>query len=155
MDTLLPAAAVAPPAKDDSTIWRADDARWPQFEPVLRSDKRRKKPGCPRHDDRAIFDGPIWLVRTGAQWTALPREFGPKSTVHARFTEWVASGAAERARPVLLAEYEGGIGRDRARRAAGGRTVEAQLGQKGIAARRPPRGAIQPTAASPASSATR
>ena len=54
--------------------------------------KARKKPGRPRRDDRAIFDGLIWLARTGAQWSQLPREFGPKSTVHERFSEWVRDG---------------------------------------------------------------
>src|SRR5215204_5429762 len=74
-------AAVAAPDKDDPTIWRVDDALWAELElePVLRVDKPRRQPGRPRRDDRAIFDGLIWLARTGGQWSQLPREFGPKS----------------------------------------------------------------------------
>jgi transposase len=96
MDAPLPAASAASD-KDDPTIWRVDDALWAKLRPILASDKARKKPGRPRRDDRAIFDGLIWLARTGSQWSQLPRQFGPKSTVHERFSEWVATGKLERA----------------------------------------------------------
>ena len=95
-------AAAAASDKEDPTIWRGDAALWDEIAPILRVDKPRKKPGRPRRDDRAIFDGLIWLARTGSQGSQLPREFGPKSTVHERFAEWVATGALERAWAVLL-----------------------------------------------------
>jgi len=150
----LPAATAAPTEQDDPTIWRVDDALWALLEPVLRVDKERKKPGRPRRDDRAIFDGLVWLARTGAQWSQLPRAFGPKSTVHERFTEWVETGALERAWAMLLREYDGEIGLDWSWQAADGCIVKAPFGKKGGPARRRPRGATPPTAANPAPSAT-
>src|SRR6266567_3105818 len=61
----------APPtAKDDPTIWRVDDALWAELQPLLVITKPRKKPGRPRNEDRPIFDGLIWLARTGRQWQA-------------------------------------------------------------------------------------
>src|SRR5215217_9347715 len=83
MSTPQPAAE-AVPTKDEPTIWRVDGALWTKLAPILASDKVREKPGRPRRDDRAIFDGLIRLARTGGQWAALPREFGPKSTVQDR-----------------------------------------------------------------------
>ncbi len=153
MDAPLSAAAAATD-KDDPTIWRVDDPLWDKLKPILASDKPRKKPGRPRRDDRAIFDGLVWLARTGSQWAQLPREFGPKSTVHERFSEWVETGALERAWAVLLAEYDGEVGIDWAWQAADGCIVKAPFGKKGGRARRKPRGATPPTAASPAPSAT-
>ena len=150
----LPAATAAPTEQDDPTIWRVDDALWALLEPVLRVDKERKKPGRPRRDDRAIFDGLVWLARTGAQWSQLPRAFGPKSTVHERFTEWVETGALERAWAMLLREYDGEIGLDWSWQAADGCIVKAPFGKKGGPARRRPRGATPPTAGNPAPSAT-
>jgi len=147
------AVALATPATDDPTIWRVDDVLWAQLEPVLRVDKPRKKPGRPRRDDRAIFDGLIWLARTGSQWSQLPRQFGPKSTVHARFSEWVESGALERAWAVVLREYDAELGLDWAWQAADGCIVKAPFGKKGGPARRKPRGATPPTAPSPAPNA--
>lgn len=154
MNTPLPAATAAIAAKDDPTIWRVDDALWAELAPILRVDKVRKKSGRPRRDDRAIFDGLIWLARTGSQWSQLPREFGPKSTVHERFSEWIATGALERAWAALLRAYDGEIGLDWRWQAADGCIVKAPFGQKGGLARRKPRGAIPPIAANPAPSVT-
>lgn len=152
MSTPLPAAA--PTARDDPTIWRVDDALWALVAPILKSTKPRKKPGRPRRDDRAIFDGLIWLARTGAQWSALPREFSPKSTAHERFSEWVASGALERAWAVLLREYDDAIGLDWTWQAADGCIVKAPFGKRGARVRRRPRAGIPPIAANPAPNGT-
>lgn len=121
-------------------------------EPILASSKERTKPGRPRRDDRPIFDGLIWLARTGSQWAALPREFGPKSTVHERFTEWVATGNLARAWAVLLEEYDVDLGLDWTWQAADGCIVKAPFGKKGGLVRRRPRGATPPTGANPAPS---
>ena len=146
METPRSAATAATTEKDDPTIWRVDDALWALLEPVLRVDKPRKKPGRPRRDDRAIFDGLIWLTRTGSQWSQLPREFGPKSTVHERFREWVDTGALERAWAVLLHAYDDDIGLDWTWQAADGCIVKAPFGKKGALARRRRRGPTPPTA---------
>jgi putative transposase len=149
-----PSAAAAAPAQADPTIWRVDDALWAKLAPILKGDKPRKKPGRPRRDDRAIFDGLIWLARTGSQWSRLPREFGPKSTVHERFTEWVEAGALERAWAVLLAEYDAELGLDWGWLAADGCIVKAPFGKRGAPARRRPPAPTRPTAASRGPSAT-
>jgi transposase len=154
METPLSAASAAPTEKKDPTIWRVDDDLWTLLEPILRVDKPRKKPGRPRRDDRAIFDGLIWLARTGAQWSQLPLEFGPKSTVHERFTEWIATGALARAWAVLLQAYDDALGLDWTWQAADGCIVKAPFGKKGALARRKRRGAIPPIAASRAANAT-
>jgi putative transposase len=153
MNTQHPTAQAAS-EKDDPTIWRVDDALWALLAPILASTKARKKPGRPRRDDRAIFDGLIWLARTGSQWAALPREFGPKSTVHERFSEWVATGALEHAWAVLLREYDGALGLEWSWQAADGCLIKAPFGKKGALVRRRPRAATPPTAASPAPNAT-
>jgi transposase len=153
METPL-SAATAATDKDDPTIWRVDDTLWATLAPILRSAKERKKPGRPRRDDRALFDGLIWLARTGSQWSQLPRAFGPKSTVHERFSEWVESGALERAWAALLREYDGEVGLDWSWQAADGCIVKAPFGKKGGLARRRPRDATPPTGANPAPNGT-
>jgi transposase len=145
----------APPTtKDDPTIWRVDDALWAELQPLLVITKPRKKPGRPRHDDRPIFDGLIWLARTGSQWDALPRAFGAKSTVHARFLEWVGHGCFARAWALLLSRYDDEVGLDWQWQAADGCIVKAPLGKKGGPARRRRRGPTPPTGASAAASGT-
>ena len=120
----------------------------------MRNDKPRKKPGRPRRDDRQILDGIIWLLRTGAQWSALPWEFGPKSTCHARFQEWVQSGAFAHAWALVLAEYDDEVGLELTWQAADGCLTKAPLGKKGVLARRRRRAATPPTGARVAPSGT-
>jgi len=153
MTTLLadPLAPVRP--KDDPTIWRVDDVLWRRLAPLLVVDKPRKKPGRPRHDDRPLFDGVIWVLRTGAQWQEMPPVFGPKSTVHARFQEWVHTGAFAHAWTLLLAEYDEFGGLDLHWNAADGCLVKAPLGKRGGLARPKQPAATPPTAAKAAPNA--
>jgi transposase len=149
-------AAVAAPqtTKDLPTIWRVDDALWAELPPLLVVDKPRKKPGRPRRDDRAIFDGLIWSGRSGGRWAALPREFGPKSTVHDRFQEWVACGCVARAWGRFLEAYDDEVGIEWQWQAADGCLVKAPLGKKGGPARRKGRGRTPRIAGNAAASGT-
>ena len=135
------------PPQNDPTIWRVDDTLWSRVAPLLVVEKPRKKPGRPRHDDRPLFDGVMWVLRTGAQWAALPPEFGPKSTVHARFQEWVHSGAFARAWALLLREYDDVVGLDLHWQSADGCLIKAPLGKKGGRARPRRPDATPPTGA--------
>jgi putative transposase len=132
---------------DDSTIWEVDDVLWAELQPLLVIDKPRKKPGRPRHDDRPIFNGLIWLARTGAQWEVLPRRFGAKSTVNARFLEWVAHGCFARAWARLLEVYDDEVGLQWEWQAADGCIVKAPLGKRGRTERPKPPAATRPIAA--------
>jgi len=139
---------------DAATIWRADDALWAALRPLLAVDKPRKKPGRPRNADRPIFDGLLWIGRRGGRWAALPRAFGPKSTVHDRFPEWVGYGCFENARAHLLAAYDDAVGLGRRWQAADGCLVRAPRGEKGGPVRRKGRGRTPPTGASAGPSGT-
>jgi transposase len=139
---------------DDPTIWRADDALWAELQPLLVVDKPRKKPGRPRNADRPIFDGLVWIARSGGQWAALPREFGPKSTVHDRLQEWVEHANFEAAWARFLAAYDDAVGIDWQWQAADGCLVKAPLGKKGGLGRRRPRGRTRPTGGNAAPSGT-
>ncbi len=92
------------------TIWSIPDELWDEIKPLLKVDIPKKKPGRPRSDDRKILNGLIYLARTGCQWCALPREFGPKSTVYERFREWLSQGCLEKVWVFLLEKYDATIG---------------------------------------------
>lgn len=50
------------------------------------------KTGRPPSDRRMIVDGILWILRTGAPWRDLPKEFGPWNTVWDLFDKWNANG---------------------------------------------------------------
>ena len=141
-------------AEDDPTIWEVDDTLWAEVQPLLVVTKPRKKPGRPRVDDRAIFNGLIWLARNGGQWQTLPRRFGAKSTVHDRFQEWIAYGCLAVAWAHLLAVYDDEVGLDWQWQAADGCIIKAPLGKKGGPVRRKRRERTRRIGASVAASDT-
>ena len=143
-----------PDQPDDSTIWEVDEALWARIAPLLVDTTPHKKPGRPRRDDRVLVNGLIWMVRTGAQWAALPARYGPKSTLHARFQEWVRRGVFPQLWAVLLEAYDDLVGVDWQWQAADGCLVKAPRGKRGLAVRRRQRGAPRPTAANAGPSAT-
>ena len=148
-------ADLAPRAtpKDGPSIWRADDALWARLAPLLVVVKPRTKPDRPRTNDRPLFDGVIWVLRTGAQWSAVPRVFGAKSTIHDRFQEWVRTGACARAWTLLLEEYDEFVGLDLHWQSADGCLVKAPLGKKGGLEKPNGRAVTRPTGANAAPNA--
>ena len=50
--------------------------------------------------------GILYVLRTGCQWKALPREYGSSSTCHRRFQAWVEAGIFERLWGKLLTRYD-------------------------------------------------
>ena len=70
------------------------DEQWNVIGPLfpelaVREDGR----GRPPTDTRAVMNGVLWILRTGAPWRDLPERFPPYQTCHRRFQEWCKSGA--------------------------------------------------------------
>ncbi len=72
------------------------DAQWEVIKPLLREKRRADGRGRPWRDARAVLDGVLWILRTGARWRDLPREYPPYQTCHRRFQQWVREGRLER-----------------------------------------------------------
>jgi transposase len=57
-------------------------------EPTPRRDGR----GRPWKDRRAVLNGILWVLRTGAPWADVPDRYPSYQTCHRRFQQWVRSG---------------------------------------------------------------
>ncbi|MHB8730352.1 MAG: transposase [bacterium] len=77
------------------TIWRLPDELWAELRPLLPPEKPPGTPGRPVVPFRQVVDGTLYVLRTGCQWKALPREYGSASTCHRRFQAWVQAGIFE------------------------------------------------------------
>ena len=72
--------------------WEVSDEMWEKVKPLIPAAPSHAKGGRPRMDDRQAFEAMVYVLRTGIQWNALPRELGASSTVHDRFQDWEARG---------------------------------------------------------------
>jgi transposase len=72
------------------------DEQWAVVEPLLpKPVKRADGKGRPRVHNRAILNGILWVMRTGAPWHDMPNRYPPYQTCHRRFQEWVKAGTFE------------------------------------------------------------
>ena len=95
--------------------WTVSDELWAEVAPVIPKPKRekkrryRRKPGGGRKplDPRRVFEGIVYVLRTGCQWKALPEErFGSASSIHKYFRLWATTGVFVRLWRKGLAEYD-------------------------------------------------
>ncbi len=94
--------------------WTVSDVFWAKVEPLIpvvtRPEGRQyhRKPGAGRKPmpPRQIFSAIVYVLRTGCQWKALPREFGSASAVHTHFQRWQNCGFFLCLWQAGLAEYD-------------------------------------------------
>ena len=88
------------------TIRRMPDDLWAEISPLLGEEKKQGTRGRPPVPFRKVLDGILYVLRTGCQWKAFPREYGSGSTCHRRFQQWVGEGVFERIWVRLLQTYD-------------------------------------------------
>src|SRR5215831_20346060 len=72
------------------------EVQWQVLKPLLAPKRRPDGRGRPWRDARAVFNGILWVLRTGAPWKDLPDRYPPYQTCHRRFQQWRRSGLLER-----------------------------------------------------------
>ena len=92
--------------KKNRCAWRLPDALWERMFPLLPKYPVSPKGGRPRLPLRRIAEGILYVLRTGCQWKAAPREYGSGSTLHAYFQEWTELGVFRRLWKKALLEYD-------------------------------------------------
>jgi len=86
------------------------ELRWQRAEPLIPPREGKRKPGRPRQSDRAMLGAILFVLRTGIQWNALPREIGAGTTVYDRFRLWLDAGFFQRLWEAGLAEFDELVG---------------------------------------------
>jgi transposase len=70
------------------------DGEWKLVEPLIPPAKRG---GDKRTVDlREVMNGVMYVLTTGCQWRAMPKDLPPKSTVHGYFDLWTWDGTLDR-----------------------------------------------------------
>ena len=112
------------------------DDQWKIVSAILPADPMRQdKRGRPWSEQRKVFNGIIWVLRTGAPWKDMPSRYGPYQTAHRRFQNWVRSGVIENVLLALAAHLKEAGGLDLKECFVDGTFVPAKKG--GAASGRP------------------
>ncbi len=67
------------------------EEQWQIIEPLL-AKRRQDRRGRRGFGDRQLFNGVLWIMKTGCPWRDLPPEFGAWQTVYKRFWQWANLG---------------------------------------------------------------
>src|ERR1700675_2113687 len=71
-------------------------AQWEKLKPLLAPKRRSDGRGRPWRDTKAVLNGVLWVLRTGAPWHDLPDRYPPYQTCHRRFQQWQRDGTLDR-----------------------------------------------------------
>ena len=71
------------------------EKQWAVISSLLPKQKFNKE-GRPRADDRRTFEGILWILKTGAQWSEMPLKYGSYATCWRRLKAWEENGTWER-----------------------------------------------------------
>ena len=108
------------------------DEQWAVVEPILpKPVKRADGKGRPRVDNRAILNGILWVMRTGAPWHDMPNRYPPYQTCHRRFQEWVEAGTFKTILRKLVQDVKERGGLDLTECFIDGTFVMAKKGRRG------------------------
>ena len=120
--------------------WTVSDTLWEKVEPLIpkrrrsKGKKYKRKPGGGRKpmEPKKVFAAIVYVLRTGCQWKALPKEFGSGSSVHKYFQEWNRKGVFSAMWKQGLAEYDDMEGIAWAWQSIDGSMVKAPLAQEAV-----------------------
>jgi transposase len=68
------------------------DEQWAKIEPLLPEYKPSPKGGRRPKDNRDVFEGIAWVLRSGARWQDLPDKYPSSTTCWRRLQEWEEQG---------------------------------------------------------------
>jgi transposase len=105
------------------------DAEWALIAPMIPAAKHggRKR----SVDVREVLNGIFYVLSTGCQWNALPKDLPPKSTVYDYFDLWEWDGTLERIHHELYVAVRDQAGREASPSAAVIDSQSAKAAQKG------------------------
>ncbi len=97
-----------------SNFFHVSDEFWNAVSPLLIKRERNPKKKYKRQNGggrkplnyRPVLEGIIYVLKTGCQWKALPKEFGSSSAVHRYFRYWESSGTFHKMWETGLAVYD-------------------------------------------------
>ena len=101
--------------QQDVESWELSDELMEKIEPLLPKPKSRFRGrgrhrhhvgGRPPADRRRMMAGILYVLRTGCQWNAAPKEFGSGKTLHRYFQKWTRARVFKKLWKAGLLEYD-------------------------------------------------
>ena len=113
---------------DAKTERELNDRLWDRVRPLLPPQAPQPKGGRPWADDRACFEGIVYLLRNGLRWRQMPACYPSGVTCWRRHKAWTEAGVWHRVWKLVLAELQAAGKLDTSELAVDASFVEAKKG---------------------------
>ncbi|HZZ13878.1 MAG TPA: transposase [Paraburkholderia sp.] len=82
-----------------------NDEEWRSISPLLPELRpRAESRGRPLANTRCVLNGVLWVICSGASWSAMPSVYPPYQTCHRRFKAWHEAGVLKPVMDQLFGE---------------------------------------------------
>lgn len=115
-------------ASSSSRFHQIPDTLWERLDLLIPVYPKSPKGGRPRLQMRKVVGGIFYVLATGCQWKAMPKQFGSGSAIHSYFQEWTRLGVFQELWELALAEYDELKGIDWKWQSLDGAMTKAPLG---------------------------
>ena len=82
------------------------EKQWARLEPLLPKPASGVKGGRPSCENRAVVEGILWVLKTGARWRDLPPHYPSPTTSWRRLRDWEEQGVWLKAWQCFIAELD-------------------------------------------------
>lgn len=113
---------------DAKTERELNDGLWERVRALLPPQARQPKGGRPWADDRACFEGIVYLLRNGLRWRQMPACYPSGVTCWRRHKQWTEAGVWHRVWKLVLRELDEAGRLDTSELVVDGTFVEAKKG---------------------------
>ena len=138
---------------DAATERQLNDRLWERVRPLLPPPAPQPKGGRPWADDRACFEGIVYLLRNGLRWRQMPPCYPSGVTCWRRHKAWTEAGVWHQVWKLVLRELDEAGRLDTSELVVDGTFVEAKKGASGSA--RADSGRARRSSSSPTATASR
>ncbi len=118
---------------DAATERLLNDRLWERVRPLLPPQAPQPRGGRPWADDRACFEGIVYLLRNGLRWRQMPPCYPSGVTCWRRHKQWTEAGVWQRVWKLVLRELDDAGRLDTSELVVDGTFVEAKKGAPGSA----------------------
>jgi transposase len=108
------------------------DSFWQRFEPLFSGQVRKRSGGVTPIPLRVLLAGMLYRLKTGCQWSMIPKHYGSKSTLHEHYQRWVRAGIFAQILRIIADEFQNHRGFDFEWQSMDGSLIQAPVKKKNI-----------------------
>lgn len=112
------------------TYHEIPDVLWERIEPLFSRFQRKKSGGSAPIPFRTLLAGMLYRLKTGCQWSMIPKLYGSKSTLHEQYQRLVHAGVFAEILHIVATEFHALSGFDFEWQAMDGSLVQAPVRKK-------------------------